>query len=116
MKQIFVYTDGSASVAGKLAGRGGFGTYFPVNEIFGKPKAFSLGFLKAKTGQMEVLALLYAIRAMPLKYQSLVKLSVYSDSEYVVKSFTENRLERWRERGWINSSGNVANRGQFIRH
>lgn len=112
MKEIFAYTDGSASVAGKLAGQGGFGTYFP--DLFGKKKAFSLGFRKAKTGQMEVCALLYAIRAMPLKCLYPIKLSVYSDSEYVVKTFTESRLQKWMSNGWTNSSGEVANKELWI--
>jgi ribonuclease HI len=108
MKEIYAYTDGSASVAGKMAGQGGFGTYFP--DLFGKPKGFSLGFRNAKTGQMEVCALLYAIRAMPETCIFPVKLSVYSDSEYVVKTFTENRLQKWISNGWTNSSGEVKNR------
>jgi ribonuclease HI len=107
MKQIFAYTDGSAVVAGKDKGRGGFATYFP--DLFGKRKAYSVGYLSGKTGQMEVTALLYAIRAMPKTSIEPIKLIVYSDSEYVVKSFTEGRLSKWVENGWRNSSGEVKN-------
>lgn len=107
-KEIFCYTDGSASVTGAMAGQGGFGTYFP--DLFGKKKAFSLGFKKATTGQMEVYALMVAIRAMPLTCLYPVVLNVYSDSEYVVKSFTENRLFKWMNNGWRNTSGEVKNK------
>jgi ribonuclease HI len=107
MKEILAYTDGSAVVAGKSKGKGGFAAYFP--DLFGKKKAYSLGFRNTKTGEMEVTALLYAVRAMPRVYSEPVKLIVYSDSEYVVKSFTERRLERWIEAGWRNSSGIVKN-------
>lgn len=107
MKEIVVYTDGSAAVAGKMAGCGGFGTYFP--DLFGKKKAFSLGFSSAKTGQMEVLALLFAIKAMPEACLYPVQLRIYSDSEYIVKSFTEGRLLRWEKNNWINSCGSVKN-------
>lgn len=108
MKEIIAYTDGSAVVAGERKGNGGFGTYFP--DLFGEKKAFSLGYKQGKTGQMELTALLYAIRALRHTYGDMkVKLIVYSDSEYVVKSFTENRLMKWIKAGWRNSSGVVAN-------
>jgi ribonuclease HI len=107
--EIVCYTDGSASVAGTLKGKGGFGTFFP--DLFGKPKAFSIGFENAKVGEMEVLALLFAIRQMP---KTEVILNVYSDSEYVVKTFTENRLKKWKENGWTNTSGVVANKHLWI--
>lgn len=107
MKQIFAYTDGSAVVAGKDKGKGGFATYFP--DLFGRKKAYSAGYQNGKTGQMEVTALLYAIRAMPKTSAEPIKLIVYSDSEYVVKSFTEHRLIRWIDNGWRNSSGEVKN-------
>jgi len=112
MKEILVYTDGSASVAGDMKGYSGFATYFP--NLFGQKKAYSLGFTKGKIGEMEVLALLYAIRKMPVNSQEPIKLIVYSDSEYVVKTFTENRLEKWRSNNWTNTSGEVANKQLWI--
>ncbi len=110
--EIVAYTDGSASVAGPMKGYSGFGTYFP--NLFGERKAFSLGFKNGKTGEMEVLALLVAIKQMPRKSVEKIKLTVYADSEYVVKTFTENRLERWRENGWRNTSGEVANKRLWV--
>lgn len=111
---IIAYTDGSASVAGSMKGMSGFGTYFP--NLFGEKKAFSIGFENGKTGEMEVLALLYAIRQMPVLYRGeQIKLTVYSDSEYVVKTFTENRLEKWRKANWTNTSGEVKNKDLWIK-
>lgn len=107
---IVAYTDGSASVAGPMKGYSGFGTYFP--NLFGEKKAFSMGFENGKTGEMEVLALLIALRKMPL--QKSIKLIVYADSEYVVKTFTENRLKKWKENDWTNTSGEVANKRLWI--
>ena len=94
MKTITAYTDGSAVVKGSCKGHGGFGTYFP--DYFGRPKAFSLGFLDTKTGRMEITALLFALRAMPSESKENIELIVYSDSEYVVKTFTENRIQKWQ--------------------
>jgi ribonuclease HI len=110
VSEIIVYTDGSASVAGPMKGYSGFGTYFP--DLFGKKKAFSLGFENGKTGEMEVLALYFAIKQIPIKES--VKLIVYADSEYVVKTFTENRLEKWKKNGWTNTSGEVANKKLWV--
>ena len=108
MRIILAYTDGSAVSTGKNKGKGGFGTYFPEGEE--SRKAYSLGFKETKTGRMEVMALYYAIMHMPKRGKFLTKLKVYSDSEYVVKSFTEGRLKRWIEAGWRNTSGLVKNR------
>lgn len=110
---IIVYTDGSASVAGKMKGYSGFGTYFP--NLFGERKAFSKGFENGKTGEMEVLGLLIAIKQMPKTSKEPINLIVYSDSEYVVKTFTEGRLKRWKENGWTNTSGEVANKELWIK-
>lgn len=108
MRNITAYTDGSAVVSGKCAGYGGYGTYFP--KLFEKPTAFSAGYKNTKTGRMEIRALLLALRAMPIKSPEPILLTVYSDSQYVVKSFTENRLVKWINHGWTNSSGKVKNR------
>lgn len=109
---IVAYTDGSASVAGKMKGYSGFGTYFP--NLFGEKAAFSMGFENGKTGEMEVLALHTAIRQIPTNYNRPIRLTVYSDSEYVVKTFTEGRLKKWKENGWKNTSGEVANKHLWI--
>lgn len=96
-KILYAYTDGSACVQGINKGHGGFGTYFP--DLYGSRKAFSLGFDNTKTGRMEVSALYYAIKAIDPKIKTT--LIVYSDSEYVIKSFTEGRLARWIKNDFV---------------
>ena len=105
MNKIIAYIDGSAVVRGASKGHGGFGTYFP--DLNGSKAAFSLGFKETKTGRMEISALYYAITALENDFKG--DLIVYSDSEYVVKSFTENRLLKWIKNGWKNTSGEVKN-------
>mgnify|MGYP001626942332 CR=1 FL=1 len=106
MNKVIAYTDGSAVVRGKCKGHGGFGTYFP--DLYGSKAAFSLGFKDTKTGRMEISALYYAVTALENDFKGV--LIVYSDSEYVVKSFTENRLNKWILNGWTNTSGEVKNK------
>jgi ribonuclease HI len=105
MKKILAYTDGSAVASGRLKGHGGFGTYFP--DLFGKRKAFSAGYLVTKTGRMEQIALIYAIKAIPKNTEC--ELEVWSDSQYVVKSFTEGRLKKWIKNNWISYEKEIAN-------
>lgn len=105
MNKITAYTDGSAVVRGKSKGNGGFGTYFP--DLNGSKIAFSAGYKNTKTGRMELTALYYAITAIEIDFKGV--LNVYSDSEYVVKSFTEQRLLKWIKNGWRNTSGEVKN-------
>lgn len=108
MKEIIAYTDGSAVVSGAYKGRGGFGVYFP--DFYGNPKGVHIGYQHTKTGRTEQLALLYAIKSFYYSHKEEITLKVYSDSQYVVKSFTDKRLEKWKSNGWQNSSGNVKNR------
>ena len=96
MKEILAYTDGSAVVTGKNKGNGGFGTYFP--DLNGQHVGYRCGYKSTKTGRMELTALYHAIVA--IDKTTICKLKVYSDSEYVVKSFTEGRLKRWIKAGW----------------
>lgn len=105
MNKVVAYTDGSAVVKGKNKGNGGFGTYFP--DLNGSKIAFSAGYKNTKTGRMELTALYFAITAIEIDFKGV--LNVYSDSEYVVKSFTEQRLLKWIKNGWRNTSGEVKN-------
>jgi ribonuclease HI len=107
MKTIVAYTDGSAVIVGPRKGQGGFGTYFP--DLFGVKKGYSKGYENTKTGRMEVTALYYAIKAMPLKSEEKIILRVYSDSQYVVKTFTENRLQKWIANNWISYGSEIKN-------
>tara|TARA_R110002020_G_scaffold131033_2_gene293016 strand:- start:501 stop:1037 length:537 start_codon:yes stop_codon:yes gene_type:complete len=107
MKKITAYTDGSAVVVGPRKGQGGFGTYFP--DLFGIKKGYSKGYENTKTGRMEIMALIYAIKAIPLDCEEKILLEVYSDSMYVVKTFTENRLQRWIENDWMSYGTKIKN-------
>lgn len=109
MKEIKAYTDGSSVVKGKYKGYGGYGCYFPKN-LYRKRVGYSKGFKDSKTGRMEVMALQKAITSFPLEYNEDILLHIVSDSEYIVKSFTENRLEKWENNNWISYSGEIKNR------
>lgn len=108
METIIAYTDGSAVVRGENKGKGGCGVYF--HNFYGNKKGIYKGFKNTKTGRMEQMALLLAINCFHYSLKEPITLKVYSDSQYVVKAFTEKRLEKWISNGWKNSTGNVKNR------
>ena len=56
---------------------------------------------------MEIIALLYAIRAIPENLEC--ELEVYSDSQYVVKTFTEKRLQKWMKNNWLSYGNEIKN-------
>ena len=105
MKDIIAYTDGSAVTTGVNKGRGGFGTYFP--NLDGKKHGKYMGFENTKTGRMEISALLYAI--LSIETDDPITLRVYSDSQYVVKTFTEKRLQKWKSNNWFSNGIRIKN-------
>ena len=105
MKEVLAYTDGSAVTTGVNKGRGGFGTYFP--NLNGKKVGKYMGFEQTKTGRMEISALLYAILSIETNDPLILK--VYSDSQYVTKTFTEGRLEKWKSNRWFSNGFQVKN-------
>lgn len=112
--RVFAFTDGSAVVNGKNKGKGGFGVYLPSwNPDFEKSVYMGKGYRLTKTGRMELTALLYALKYFPkdpfCEAKTGIDLVVCSDSEYVVKAFTEKRLQKWQLNNWVNTSGPVKN-------
>lgn len=93
---ISIYTDGSANARSSSPAYrlGGMAAVFVVD---GKvTKIIHKGYRNTKTGRMELRAALTALQVLG-KDQTA---TIYSDSEYVVKSFTEHRIERWELENW----------------
>ena len=93
---IVIYTDGSANANSKSQGYrlGGIGVVFMID---GEVKlTISKGYKNTKTGRMELTAALTALQTLDKSSKAVI----YCDSEYVVKSFTENRIDKWALEGW----------------
>lgn len=88
MSSVTIFTDGSCYYK---TGEGGIGVFMEFDD--GKRHLISKGFRNTKTGRMELLAVINAL--MVLGRDKLYDVFVFSDSEYVVKSFTENRIDVW---------------------
>ena len=85
-KQLIIYTDGASR---GNPGPGGFGTIL----MFGNAKKeLSGGYRFTTNNRMELMAVIAGLEA--LKKENL-NITVYSDSQYVVKAVQEGWLKNW---------------------
>jgi ribonuclease HI len=89
-----VYTDGACMENGKLDARCGSRVWVEVNHPLNK----SMRILGNKQSNQvgEIAAVIAAVESLP----NYCKLTIVSDSKYVIKGLTEN-LQKWEDNGWI---------------
>ena len=80
-KELVVYTDGSSR------GNPGPGGYGAILMYGGKSKELSAGYRRTTNNRMELLAVIAALEA--LNREGLT-VTIYSDSQYVVKAGSRN--------------------------
>ncbi len=97
MSNITMYTDGSAR---GNPGRGGYGTILMMG---GHRKELSQGYRLTTNNRMELMAIIAGLKAM--KKQGL-KISIYSDSQYVVRAIKEGWLKKWIATGFAGGKKN----------
>ncbi len=86
MQQVIIYTDGSSR------GNPGPGGYGAVLQYGKASKELSAGYRKTTNNRMELMAVIAALQA--LKKQGL-SLTIFSDSQYVVKAVEQGWLQNW---------------------
>jgi ribonuclease HI len=89
-KKVTIYTDGAC------LGNPGPGGYGVVLLYGGRRKELSGGFRLTTNNRMELLAVIVGLRAL----KERCSVTVYSDSQYVVRTISEGWAARWRENGW----------------
>ena len=94
--KVTIYTDGSAR--GNPDGPGGYGTILSYIDSNGTEhlREYSQGYKKTTNNRMELLAAIIGLEA-------LIKpcdVTLYSDSQYLVKAFNDKWLEGWIKKGW----------------
>lgn len=94
--KVTIYTDGSAR--GNPDGPGGYGTIISYIDSTGKEhiREFSQGYKKTTNNRMELLAAIVGLEALIRPCD----VTLYSDSQYLVKAFNENWLDGWIKKGW----------------
>lgn len=98
MKQLDIYTDGACS------GNPGKGGYGAVLLYKGVRKEISCGYKKTTNNRMEMLAVIKALELL----KEPCKVTLYSDSKYVVDSITKGWVYGWKKKNWIKSDKKKA--------
>ena len=91
MKEVTIYTDGSAK---GNPGKGGYGVVLISGQ---NTKKLSQGYWLTTNNRMELLAVIIGLEALNQK----CKVHVYSDSKYVVDSVEKGWVFNWQKKGFI---------------
>ena len=93
-KEIKLYTDGACS---GNPGPGGYGTVLIYNGI---RKELSGGYANTTNNRMEIMAVLKGLEAL----KESCRVTVYSDSKYVVDAIEKGWVEKWRRNNWMRNN------------
>lgn len=96
---VSIYTDGSAR--GNPDGPGGYGAILVYIDSKGEQheRELSAGYQKTTNNRMELMAAIAGLEALTKP----CNVTLYSDSQYLVKAFTEHWLDGWIKKGWKRS-------------
>ena len=90
MKQVTIYTDGAC------IGNPGPGGYGAVLLHEGNRQELSGGYRRTTNNRMEIMAVLAGLRSL----KEPCRVTVFSDSRYVVDAMSKGWAESWRDKGW----------------
>ena len=99
MQHVEIYSDGSSR---GNPGPGGYGTVLRYTDAAGTvhERELSQGFRETTNNRMELLGAIAGFEAV----KRPCRIDFYSDSQYVVKAFTDDWISGWLRRGWKNAS------------
>jgi ribonuclease HI len=90
LKQVTIYTDGACL---GNPGPGGYGVVL----LYGPHRReISGGFRLTTNNRMEIMAVIAALEAL----KEPCRVTLYSDSQYVVNAMSQGWARRWRDNGW----------------
>ncbi len=87
---VVIYTDGACE---PNPGAGGYGAVLLAGD---RRKEISGGFRLTTNNRMEVYAAIAGLEAL----RRPCKVTIYSDSQYLVNAMNEGWVERWKSRNW----------------
>lgn len=93
MKDVTIYTDGACS------GNPGPGGWACVLQYGGKQKELAGAAADTTNQRMELQAALEALKAL----NQPCRVTLYSDSAYLINAFERHWLDNWQRNGWLNS-------------
>lgn len=94
--EVTIYTDGAAR--GNPDGPGGYGTVLHYTDSKGElyTKELSQGYKKTTNNRMELMAAIAGLEAL----KKPCKVTLYSDSKYLVDAFCQGWIDSWIKKGW----------------
>ena len=98
MKEVTIYTDGACS---GNPGPGGYGAILIYN---GVEKEISGGMDSTTNNQMEMLGVIKSLELLKEK----CKVTLYSDSAYVINAINNKWIYSWKKNNWIKSDKKKA--------
>jgi len=98
VKHVTIYTDGAC------LGNPGPGGYGIILLYQGHRRELSGGYRKTTNNRMEMTAAIVGLEALKEK----CSVTLYSDSEYLVKAMSRGWAKRWRANGWKRSKREKA--------
>jgi ribonuclease HI len=87
---IIIYTDGAC------LGNPGPGGYAAILVRGSKKQEFTGGFRQTTNNRMELLAAISGLQALPERS----RVTLYSDSKYLVDNLTNGNVARWQAKSW----------------
>ena len=98
--KVTIYTDGAAR--GNADGPGGYGTILSYVDSRGTEhrKELSAGYQRTTNNRMELMAAIAGLEAL----NRPCKVTLYSDSQYLVRAFNEHWIDGWIKKGWKRSA------------
>jgi ribonuclease HI len=102
--QLVIYTDGSSR---GNPGPGGYGAILMWGD---KRKELSAGYRLTTNNRMELLAVITALENLK---QKNISLTIYTDSQYIVKAVKERWLDNWIK---TNFKGGKKNKDLWLRY
>lgn len=99
--KVTIFTDGSAR--GNPDGPGGYGVVIIYIDPKGgrHVKEISEGFEKTTNNRMELMGVIAGLEAL----NRPCEIDLYSDSQYVIKAFTDHWIDNWIKKNWKKSDG-----------
>ncbi|MFC1927344.1 ribonuclease HI [Chloroflexota bacterium] len=89
-RHLTIYTDGAC------IGNPGPGGYAAILLYQGHRRELSGGYRRTTNNRMEIMAAIAGLAALTEK----CRVTLYSDSEYLVNAMSKGWVERWRANGW----------------
>jgi ribonuclease HI len=109
MMRIKVFTDGACS------GNPGAGGYAATISYPDNKKTISGGLPSTTNNQMELMAVIEALKDVLDSDYDFKSVDIYSDSAYVINAVNKKWLKRWSSNGWQTAAGkDIKNKSFWI--